>query len=258
MNKFKIKFKITNDQKIKLTFIMRRYLARSVDGFLEMLMIFASLAILSLFIFGTILLAMKFFDLNEFIKPILANIKQTIAWLANYSQENGWMIYMISTLGLLVLYFLVAGLDAWIYAKFGNTFGKKWMGLKIVKNINLNNSENINLNINFKAYFYRNIRLFFYGQALLLPIINLFTMFYQAFLIYQNKPSSYDKNYIQNPQNPQNPQTNYILKTEEIPTSTKWIAIIGSLLLLGMGLDLEYDNLLNLLNLINLLNLLNP
>ena len=75
--------------------------------------------------------------------------------------------------------------DAIIHRLFGNTPGKALLGLK-VKGSN-------GLPLSFKNYLGRNLRVYFSGFGMGVPLINLFTMGYQARRMGEGRHASYDE-----------------------------------------------------------------
>lgn len=75
--------------------------------------------------------------------------------------------------------------DAFIYKLFGNTLGKALLGIKI-----LNNSQTP---LTFQQYLKRNLQVWIKAFAFGIPIINIFTMLYQARQVSTKGVTSYDK-----------------------------------------------------------------
>ena len=76
-------------------------------------------------------------------------------------------------------------LDAAIYHFFGNTPGKAILGLKV---------ETFDASpLSFGQYLVRNFKIWVKGLALGFPLINLFTMIYQAKRIWKGQQASYDE-----------------------------------------------------------------
>lgn len=76
-------------------------------------------------------------------------------------------------------------LDSAVYAVFGNTLGKWLWGIKIV--------ENNGIKISAGRYFNRNLRVYWGGYGLAIPIVTLCTFITQYNRVSKGNPSTYDE-----------------------------------------------------------------
>ena len=91
-----------------------------------------------------------------------------------------FFIILAVIFGWLFLFFL----DAIVYALFGNTLGKKLMGIQVL--------EADGRKVSRSRYFRRNLQVFLEGYALGIPPLFLISFIWQSERVYRGKPATYD------------------------------------------------------------------